>query len=382
MTRGYFEEAQHYWLDDFDNRYVEFIDTRTNLRRVRLLADSIADVEDAIDMIELLLEKYQMHYKLHPNSSWFVQFPYLLIEPKPGDQIFNRDNNEVYTVKTVSLDPHTRIWDHWVELEGYTAPGHRDSLQWVDRKSNLVRFTLAYTVAEAKETQAAGGELGDKQYGPWRPTITARVTKREPWATDRPFGDRKQLKPREFEIFRDREDPARTSIIVWRQAFDNLVRFDCWEQDPLKALILNTWFERFMDLYTGVLKRNGVGEILYWERRDIQANERWRDELVGYYTQYFMRTDQLNVNRHRNLTDVVFRVRVAKHPMGAFGGNPITGEAERLWFGRTHNDTGGYLYGTFEIEDHGAIDPRLLPDDGSLTRDARNQFNPHIRERD
>ena len=196
---------------------------------------------------------------------------------------------------------------------------------------------------------------------------------------DRPFGDRKQLKPREFEVFRDQEEPARNSIIVWRQAFDNLVRFDCWEQDPMKALILNAWFERFMQLYTGVLKRNGVSEILYWERRDIQANERWRDELVGYYTQYYMRTEQLTVQKQRNLTDIVFRMRVAKHPVGAFGGDPMTGEM--LWFGRTHNDTGGYLYGTFEIEDHGAIDPWLLPDDGSLTRGARHQFNPNIRNR-
>ncbi len=379
MTRRQFEQASVYWLDDFDDRYIEFIDTRTNLRRVRLLADSVADVEDSIEMIELLLEKYQMHFTLHPNSSWLVQFPYLLIEPQIGAQIFNKTTEEVYTVKNLSLDPHSRLWDHWVELEGYTAPEATDSFMWVTPDDNLVRFTLGFHSNEAKVTEATSGVLGDKQYGPWRPTITVRITKREPWSMDRPFGDRKQLKPREFEIFRDREDPTRNSIIVWRQAFDNLVRFDCWEQDPLKALRLNSWFERFMQLYTGVLKRNGVSEILYWERRDIQANERWRDELVGYYTQYYMRTEQLTVQKQRNLTDIVFRMRVAKHPMGAFGGNPITGET--LWFGRTHNDTGGYLYGTFEIEEHGAVDPTLLPDDGSLTRDARNQFNPNIRER-
>jgi hypothetical protein len=31
-----------------------------------------------------------------------------------------------------------------------------------------------------------------------------------------------------------------------------------------------------------------------------------------------------------------------------------------LWFGRVHNSSGDYLYGTFDIEDHGWAEPITL----------------------
>ena len=134
--------------------------------------------------------------------------------------------------------------------------------------------------------------------------------------------------------------------------------------------------------YVGVLKFNGVQEILEWERKDIQPDERWRDDLVGQRTIFYFRTEKLRAVKRRNLTNLVFRMRVAKHPAGYIpGGNPATGD-HQLWYWRVHNDTGGYLYGSFEIEEHGWAVPTLLPPDGSYTRSADTSYNPGITEYD
>jgi len=286
-------------------------------------------------------------------------------------------------VEHVQIDPETRVWNRWLRLSGPTGaePLQTDNLLWSDKDKLFVRFVLAFPVSDAKPPQETDGVLGSKKYGPWRPTITARIAKREPWGIDYPFSDRKQLKPKLFEVFRDPGDRARYSIEIWRQAYDNLVTFDCWAQDPLEAARLVTWFEDFLMQFVGVLKFNGVSEILEWERKDIQADERWRDDLVGQRSVFYFRTEKLRATKRRNLTNLVFRMRVARHPAGYVpGGNPATGD--QLWYWRVHNDTGSYLYGSFEVEEHGWDIPTHLPADGSFSRSADISFNPGITKYD
>ena len=97
-------------------------------------------------------------------------------------------------------------------------------------------------------------------------------------------------------------------------------------------------------------------------------------DLVGQRTTWYFRTEKLRARRTRNITNMVFRMRVAKHPAGYVpGGNPATGD--QLWYWRVHSDTGSYLYGSFEIEDHGWDTPTHLPEDGSFTRSADISYN-------
>jgi len=369
-------------LDDFDEMYHEYYDPRRNMTRLRLLAGyPSASIEDAVDMIELLLDKHQNHFILHNDNPWVVQFPNMLNEPEVGMEVYNEDQDVFYTVEHVQRDPGTRSWNRWLRLTGptNTAPLRTDNLIWSQKKKLFVRFVLAFPVSDAKPPEATEGVIGSRHYGPWMPTITARITKREPWGLDYPFSDRKQLKPMMFEVFRDARDRTRYSIEIWRQAYDNLVTFDCWAQDPLEAARLVVWFEDFIMQYVGVLKFNGVSEILEWGRKDIQADERWRDDLVGQRTTFYFRTERLRAVRKRNLTNLVFRMRVAKHPAGYVpGGNPATGDQLAYW--RVHGDTGNYLYGTFEVEDHAWATPTHLPADGSFSRSAGISYNPGIKE--
>jgi len=354
-------------LEDFDDVYLEWYDPRHNLTRVRMLSGEVASVEDFLDYVQILLVKYQNHFTINGLSEWTLMFPYLVIQPEQGDQIFNKTKDEVYIVEHVNIDPYRGFWDKWVRLSGITPPDKTDELMWISAE-RYVKFMLAYPLSEAKPITEASGRLGDTKGGKWKSTVTARISRREPHSIGRvPFGDRKQIKSRPHETFRDPNDELRYSIEVHMQMYDNLVDFSCWDRDPLHALQLTNWLETFMELYTGTLKYNGINEILYWDRRDSEPNERWRDDIIGIRTRYFVRDQTIRAYRKRNLTRLRLRMRVAKNALGITYGGLHTGDL--LWFGRVHDDTGGYLYGTFEVEDHGFRNPVTgIPPDGSYIR--------------
>jgi hypothetical protein len=366
----------------FSDNYMEWYDPRRNMTRLRMLKPGIhpweqpASVEDAVDMIELLLERYQMTFNISEFHPWQIQFPYLFIIPKEGDLIHNRTKDEVYTVEHVSEDPYYGTWDHWVRLSGSTKPDVDDILEFVQKDERYVRFTLGYPRREAKEIQATGGELGNKEAKAWAPTVTVRITRREPASIGKePFDRSKELKPRLWETFRDPQDRKRYSIEIWYQRFDNLVQFDCWDKDPADAIRLVNWFEEFMRIFTGTLKYNGVQEIWYWDRRDHEASERWREDITAQTVRYVMRTEYIRAVRKRNLTWMRFEMQLVKDPVALTGG-AATGEYYR-WFGRTHNDSGEYLYGTFVTAD--LANTGEEPTSRSLFAGAGNQFNDSLR---
>ena len=209
-----------------------------------------------------------------------------------------------------------------------------------------------------KEVTETEGDLGHAEGEPWRPTITARLRRKEPasWGKH-PFSEQKVIKPQLIEIFRDPEDRETYSLEIWRQPFDQLIQFDCWDVNPLGALRTAEWFERFMRTHVGTLKRHGVSEILFWDQRDNDAREQWREGIIAQSVRYFFRTETLSVVRRSNLTTMSLHLRVVKHNEGLLGGSP---SGEILWFGRVHNSSGDYLYGTFDIEDHAQAEPVTL----------------------
>ena len=64
----------------FSDRYMEWYDPRRNMTRLRMLKPGIhpweqpASVEDAIDMVELLLERYQMTFNVSEFHPWQIEF--------------------------------------------------------------------------------------------------------------------------------------------------------------------------------------------------------------------------------------------------------------------------------------------------------------------
>lgn len=338
-------------IADFPTQYLEWYDGRRNLTRLRSLAPGNppggypTSVEDAIDMIEVLLEAYQCEFRVSPMDPWTVFLPNLVIDPKPGDEIHNRTTDEVYTIDTLGTDPQFGTFDHWVRLRGETPPGRSDRLELVDR-TKYVRFVLAYPMTEARKTQESDGELGERDAADWVPTVTVRVTRREPASLGKePFGRSKELKSRIVDVFRDPKDRVRYSIEIWQQRVDNLLQFDCWDRDPKVAMRLASWFRAFMREHTRTLIMNGVEQILWWDQRDDQATERWREDIVAQTCRYVFRTADIQAVRRRNLTWLSFEVSVAQDPSRMEGGTSDT------WLERTHTSDGRYLYGRFRLAD-------------------------------
>ena len=341
-------------LRDWNKHFIEWYDSRRKMTRVRMLQGDNANIEDCLDMIEHLLAIHQAHHEVSKEDNWWIRFPNMIVEPREDDKIYNVTTEEVYTVKYLGRDPKYQVWDSRVYLSGVTAPLVSDQLQIID-KNRLVRFRLGNPMEPAKTVTSTEGELGHSESEPWRPTVTARIRKKEPASIGKhPFGESKVLKPQLFEIFRDPLNRKFHSIEIWRQPYEQLVQFDCWDTNNLGALRLAEWFTQFMREHIGTLRRHGVGEILFWTQRDKEASEQWREGILGYNVQYVIKTESLSVVRRANLRSLSLHLRVVKHSQGFSGGIP-SGEA--MYFGRVHDTSGDYLYGTFDIEDHGWDDP-------------------------
>lgn len=360
LTRDHYGpgDRQPRRLRDFNQLFTEWYDPRRNMTRVRMLQGDVASIEDAIDMIEVLMRIHQTHFEVNKENPWHIHFPHMLVEPVVGDKIHNVTTDEVYTVSHLGRDPYYQSWDHTCILTGSTAPARTDRLALID-EGRLIRFRLGYPMESTKDIVETDGVLGHSEGEPWRPTITCRLRRKEPasWGKH-PFSDQKVLKPQLIETFRDPDDRETYSLEVYRQPFDNMLQFDCWDVNPLAALRLAEWLEQFMRRHVGTLKRQGVSEILFWDQRDQEAREQWREGIVTQSIRYFFRTETLSVVRRSNLVYKSLHLRVVKHNEGLSGGSAPSGEV--LWFGRVHNTSGDYLYGTFDIEDHGWAEPVTL----------------------
>lgn len=378
---GYTSGEARRILESFDDRYLLWYDTRRRVQRVhrKLRAQKTADLLDTIDMIELLMEKHQMTFYTNNNYQWQIFFPYMLVKPDVGDKILNRTTGEQYEILYIEeLTPNFRRWNNLPHVkepkrstftgvivlkQGSVAPKDIDVLEFVDKKKNLINFFEWGSRRNASRPLGEGLDNSEAQ-SKFSPTITWTVKRVEPGSVGkRPFDDSKELKPRIREQF---PDPERTYLIpsmdrqegrmvqtiyptgaqvttgswnalstvqqkvsatthtvtVWGQWFDNLVQFDCWSTNNQEANALIYWLEDFMDLYTRVLKINGVQEVLYWQRLQDQTIERWRSDIDNRTIQFFFRTERLRVEKSRNFRSYNLTVRIASDP----GESLLTGE--------------------------------------------------------
>lgn len=335
-------------LEDLDKMYMEYYDPRACRVRSRLLADDHANLDDAIDMIDILLENHQGDFILNKSDPFIINLPNLFIEPEVGDEIRNLTTSETYLIDALFLN-EIGNWTGWVKISGPTAPDAYDRIEFVDKKHRYINFMFAYPALEAKEQESTVGAEGHANRTAFVPTITARVTKQEPATMDRtPMGPRKILKGRILDQFRDKDDPYRYSITLKVTALESIVRFDCWSPSYRQAHKLATWFRHFMATYIGVLKKNGVQEIIFWDMNDNDKTDRWRDGIAFTHIRFWIRTHETEVIRQRNLTNLVLSFRVATNPdMFMY---PYTGEVDCGW--RPESLSGEYQFGTFIIEDH------------------------------
>lgn len=400
------DHNQRYDLEMFGNHYTEWFDSRRRIKRVkgskRDQKPRGADILDAMDMIEILMRKHQNTWEADPNYKWKLFFPYLFIEPKPGDIIVNKTTNEEYVVAFVEelhrnqrrRNPGPIIRENSRDsfsgmvllTPGLKEPERTDVLEFKN-KDNYIQFNEWGPRYNLTHPAPPNSDTAEEQRGRFLPTVTWTIKRVEPGTIGkRPFDPAKMSTPVVWDCY---ADPAHTyllqdkhdaqtqslikdkhevasplstgdylaldgarampdlstqAIVVWGQWFDNLVQFDCYTTNNLEANKLIFWFEDFMDLYIPVLRYNGVDQILYWQRTQDQTTERYRDDIEIRKIQYYFRTLKLRIERRPVFRKYDFTIRVSNDVDKVLLKGQLTGST--TYTGTYGGDTSMYQYDT------------------------------------
>lgn len=126
-------------------------------------------------------------------------------------------------------------------------------------------------------------------------TITYKVVRREPAhvGAGGPFGPMKETKPRLREPYIPSEQEVGVSYEMWGQRFENIVQFDCWAKTNYEVDRLIDWFEVFLLLIAGPVKKAGVAEMKYWMRRQDENILKWQSPLNVRSLLYYFTTERL-----------------------------------------------------------------------------------------
>lgn len=120
------------------------------------------------------------------------------------------------------------------------------------------------------------------------PYITFHVISREP---------KTELKPRHREeineISYDKEEQRLGA--VFGQSFKCIVQFNIFASEYSLAEQVMERFEEMIFLYTGYLKKNGVGEILFKEQLADEAFDSYREILSVRNLRYYVEIEKLTV---------------------------------------------------------------------------------------
>jgi len=334
-------------------------------RPFRRMADRSANVEDVYSMIDELLPKFQMYFIPSTKNAWLLNFPFMFISPSINDKIKNLSTNETYTVRYVPLDSNNEFQGSVLLNEGLSAPKTEDRLMFENvegigpDKRKLVNFHRSQPQRAAKGVSEVAADTRILQSEQFTPTIVAELRRQEPGTVGkRPFDIAKEIKPRIREILAHPDDPLNYSIQVRGQWMDNIVRFICYDISSRRTEKLIAWFKDFIHKYTWILKKNGIQEILYWQRRADENVKTWRDDIVAFPIEYFFRTEELHIEVVHNLRNITLNVSndtgmnpQAETGIDVAGGVVIGpfGETFATLFDATHDNSGNFLYGDTNI---------------------------------
>jgi len=323
--------------------------------------DRNANLNDAMAMVDILLQQYEMVYEPHVTDKKLLLMPNLFKKPEEGAKIKNTVTKEVYTIEDVIVHPVTKMWEGLIKISANTPPSVNKSerLQFLRPQDSLVRFTHSFPEDLPSDDQTSDGQISDA--GPIKPTVTYSMIRKEPGTIGKsPFHPAKEYKPRRRELLRTRDNPGH-SIEIYGQMFDHLVQFDTWTTDNFSSDKLADWFEKFMKLYIWVLKLNGVQEILFWQRLRDAAVTKWRQDLVSRTLQYFIRTEDLEPVVSKNLIDLDIDIGVKKRLEDlseTYIAEKAVSQPGRLTHAQYKDlfrdaDTGKYLFGDLSMLDDG-----------------------------
>jgi len=344
----------------FTDIYLQVYDPAKKALEIRRKSRSGGNVTllQTMEMIELLVQRYQLTYRVNRDDKNLLFFPFLFIEPQKGDRILNETTGEVYTVDHTVRNSKTNVWEGLVRLnlENYPADISREVLKFQDSK-NYVTFDHNFNESTPNTLSTnTSGEGIDAP--PMRPTISWFLARKEPGALGQPFGPRKEYKPRQREQLKDPQVQGH-SVIVTGQWFDNIVQFDALYSDNKSAERLIEWFEQFMRLYRGVLEREGVAQMFFWSRKGDDTTREWRQPLWKRSMQYYFRTEQLEAVYTRDLLHINMSLGLVTDSMGSLASDVgpryiadqlVTGTLTASGYRRLFYDQSGqYLFGDIDL---------------------------------
>jgi len=321
----------------------------------RLTADRVASLTDAMMMIDLLMESYEAQYLVPSKDGNLLILPNLFLEPDQGLKLRNKTTKETYTVTDTISNPVTGLWEGLLKINSTTPPNSKmeEKLEFVT-KDKLVRFAPEFSKTIGVEDQTADELI--KDVGPIQPTIVYALIKKEPGSIGKQlFGPQKQHKPMHREIIRDKKFSGH-SVEIEGQWFDNLVEFGCFTTDNRSADRLADWFERFMRQNTWVLKKNGVQELVFFQRLRDTAVTKWRQDLISRAVQYAFRIEEILPVVSRNIrlltTTIDLGTDIGEPGRRFIAGREITSAlSSDDYFKLFHDAAGNYLFGNISLND-------------------------------
>lgn len=338
-------------------------------RPFRRTADrSINGIGEIYEMIDQLIDKMQMYFIPSKKNKWLLNFPYMFVPAKIGDKFRNLETNETYTIKYVPHDAKGDFTGTVLLNTGLVSPKTHERLVYENPEGigpgarRMIQFFHSQPPKSAADLEESSGDVQSVKREAFTPTIVVEMRRQEPGTIGkRPFDIAKEIKPRIREIFNHPADPRNYSVQIRGQWMDNILRFTCYSTSHRQCERLVEWLKTFFHRYTGVLKKNGIQEILFWQRRNDEQVEKWRDDLVGYPIEYFFRTEELHVDVHHNITtvnlnqnltttDLTAQVETGIEVAGGIVVGPF-GDQFATLFDALHDESGNYLYGSFDIAD-------------------------------
>lgn len=352
--------VQYSDLPNFGDKYLQVFDPygkSFHLRRRSRAAGNLSLIE-AMELIAVLLRRYQMSFLPNKDDGSLVLFPFLFREPVIGDKIKNVTTGEVYTVLQVPRNPETKNWDGVLKLNLNTPPSieSRHKLEYLNF-DRYINFDHELPSSIPNQVSANSEEI-QRNPPPMSPTITWSLRTVEPGSFGQAFSKDKQLKPVLRESTKDPYVQG-YSVEIYGQWYDNLVQFSSWSHDHRTSERLIRWFEQFLKLYTASLRYNGVQQMFFWQRNADSVITTWRQYYAVRDTQWYFRTEELEAVYQRDILKVDLSIgtysgdtfpRYAENEIQYIADQKISGDYTPTQYRNLfYNSSGEYLFGDVEL---------------------------------
>ena len=346
-------------LPEFGEGYIQYFDPYLQSFEIRRKSrtDGNLSLSEVIDYTRLLMLKHQLTYVPSKLDKSLILFPFIFIEPKPGQKIINTNTQEVYTIEQIIRNPETNSWDGLIKFNLKNPPSleQSHSLQYLSEAENYIRFRHEMP-DEIPNLVGANLEKLLLQPPPIFPTITWTVKSVEPGSLGRVFDSKKEYKPRLRESVKDPFVMGHT-VEIYGQFFDNIVQFDSWSNDPRTADRLVRWFEQFMRLRTANLIQQGLSHSFFFKRVEDSYDRTWRQAFAVRGTQYYFRTEQLEAVYSKDILNIDINIDVQqKDPVNRrynstrwIADQKVTGELSSSDYQELFYRSGQYLFGNIEL---------------------------------